>query len=657
MADTQRRQITSRKFDYIPWIITLIAILIRLLYLNQIAVNNPYFYNESLVAEVHHNWALAIVKGQTAYTDAFIRAPLYPYLIAAIYWIAGSNILYPRLLQLLIGGLLTLGIFSAGKRLFGRKSAITAAIIWAIYGPMIFFEGELFETSLTTALIFTIYLVWQKAVDMKSTVLFGLTGLLIGIATLMKPNSAFFLPILLLWFLVEYGRSYGGWKSVLIMTVGFVVVILPVTIRNYSVSGEFVPVAAYGGLNIYLGANPQSDGVSAILPEITETERDEQWGRKHFATALTAASIRLASEEAGRDLTPAQASRYWYGKAAEFALKHPLKYIIMNAKKLLLFFSGFEFANTKDLYFSREHSWLLSILLWNEGIKFPLGLLIPFAGLGIFYAYRDKIPNSKNLIVFLLGSVFSVILVFVCARFRMTAIPFLVIFAGMGAVKAFQGLNGKRVIINMLLFLPLLLITNADFFKMHKDTAYQEYHNLGQFYLEKGEYQKAYDSLMKSWRAKPDYRPTLNDLGLLLESFGKYPQAIYYYRESLKLKPDDSVALYNLGAAEGKGGALDSAQLHLKQALELNPHFWQALLNLGNTYMYRGDVDSAVVYYMKAAEISPENPDILFNLGNYYLFRGDTSRAIQQFLRTKQLNPNYPTVDNLLEHLNSSGGR
>ena len=637
---------------YLPWLIVLAAVIVRLIYFSDITTNNPYFHDETLVAEVHHEWAKDIVSGNPGESgEVFIRAPLYPYLVAAIYRIFGPDTMYPRLIQLLLGAMLTYPIYLIARRIFGYKEAIAAAAIWALYGPMIFFEGELFETSLTTAAIFGAFFFWNNALARSRLLHYAVTGLLLGAAVILKPNSALFILVLLIWQLFFNRGDEKRIKHSSVFFMAALIVILPVTLRNAIVGKEFVPVAAYGGLNIYIGANEHADGVSAVIPDAVETEIDLEWGRQHHATALTAMSIRLAREETGEDITPAEASDYWYGQALKFAVKNPLKFAWLNIKKAVLYFNGFEYGNTRDLYFSRDHSALLSLLLWNQGIKFPLGLLLPFAGLGLFYSIQNKNPYTKRILLFLLTAAASATLVFVCARFRMTAIPFLVILAGYGVVEAFRNLSGKRVMVNAGIFIPLVLLFNLNIFGLEKDTSYQEYYNLGRNYLAKGEFQKGYDNLMKSVESKQDFVPALNELGVLLEGFGKYPQAVYYYGQVLSYDTGNAVSLYNLGAAEGKGGALDSAAVHLRQAVDIDPDFWQAWLNLGNVRLYAGDPDSAEACYLTASEILPENPDVLFNLGNFYMMQKKNREARQYFDMVKVLAPDYPALDDIIQRM------
>ena len=637
-----------------PFIITLIALFVRVYYLSEIGSHSPYFRSEILVAEVHHEWAKDILAGSTgAYSfEPFIRAPLYPYLLAGLYAIFGADMLIPRLFQLLISAGLTYLIYRTGERVFGTTAGMISALIWAFYGPEIFFAGELFETSLAAAMLFGLFLIWDIAVSKGTIWNFIIAGAVLGLSALMKPNALILLPLLAGYFLLKRKKLNLCWKNLVYFISVCLIVIAPVTIRNYIEGEEFVPIAAYGGLNIFIGNNVDSDGVSAVMPEWIEVESDHKWGRAHHATALTALSVRKASELAGKQLTPAQSSRYWRNQALKFVLNRPAKFISLNLKKIVLFFNGFEYGNTRDLYFGRQYSGLLSILLWDfNGIKFPFGLILPFAGLGIFYAYKLKVQSRDTLAIFLVGAVLSATLIFVCARFRMNAIPFMVIFAGGGFVHLIKGVNRNKAILNSSIIIALLIIGNNNFFKLQKDVSYQEYYNLGRQYLRIGDYQNAFNALYKSFQAKPDFDPAATELGFMLESAGRYEEASRFYSLVSSRNPGDAVALYNLGAAEGKGGYFAEAIEHLSKAVSINGDFWQAWLNLGSSYASTGGLAATDSCYNRALEIDPYNLDIMFNIANLQIMRGDTLTALKQFKAIKEQAPDYPNLSNIIARL------
>ena len=75
------------------------------------------------------------------------------------------------------------------------------------------------------------------------------------------------------------------------------------TVRNYVVSRQFVPIAWQAGTDFVIGNNPQSDGVTAIVPGT----RSSWWGGFDDVK-------RLAEAAAGRPLKGAEIDRYWLAR-------------------------------------------------------------------------------------------------------------------------------------------------------------------------------------------------------------------------------------------------------------------------------------------------------------------------------------------------------
>ena len=96
--------------------------------------------------------------------------------------------------------------------------------------------------------------------------------------------------------------------------------IAPVTIRNYAVTGEIILISSQGGINLYLGNNEAADGLTMIMPEV-ELSQSITWDM--FIPVTSAA----AERELGRELTDAEVSSFWTGKAVSFVINNPTEFL------------------------------------------------------------------------------------------------------------------------------------------------------------------------------------------------------------------------------------------------------------------------------------------------------------------------------------------
>jgi hypothetical protein len=203
----------------------------------------------------------------------------------------------------------------------------------------------------------------------------------------------------------------------IILCAAALLVIAPVTVRNYSVSRDFVLIAWQGGYNFYLGNNPEATGWSTMAPQM---HRSLEGG--------IADAIRLAEEERQTKLKASQISGFWYGKGIQSILSQPIAWLELMGRKTLYFWKGYEIPNAQNAYLNRDFSVLLDSLLGKSLIYVPFGLVGPLSILGLLICLR-RIRQYLLLYLFVLSYSASVIVFFVCSRFRMPVIPILIMFA------------------------------------------------------------------------------------------------------------------------------------------------------------------------------------------------------------------------------------
>ena len=97
-------------------------------------------------------------------------------------------------------------------------------------------------------------------------------------------------------------------------------------------------------MNFYVGNHPAANGIYAQVDFLPSAEPDLE--REAF--------IREAEARTGRELTAAQASRFWLMAGLRFAVENPLAYLALQGRKLYMFWNGDEAQNNLSLYLARD---------------------------------------------------------------------------------------------------------------------------------------------------------------------------------------------------------------------------------------------------------------------------------------------------------------
>lgn len=248
----------KRHVSFLAFIgILLLAFAVRLLYNLQVAGHYTALHDsltyETIAFNILHQQCYCLLP-HLATVD---RAPLWPAMIAFIYKELDPHNFSVRYILCLIGSGTCGLIFLFAKDLFGRGSAIFAGVLAAIYPFLYVYDGWLYSESVYTFLLlafcYTLYHL-QRRPQWK---LMALAGVLLGLISLTRPNGLLILGLVILWAMIVGWRKIISWRaaaqSALTISLISLVLVLPWTIRNYSVTQAFVPVAVGDG-KVMLGA-------------------------------------------------------------------------------------------------------------------------------------------------------------------------------------------------------------------------------------------------------------------------------------------------------------------------------------------------------------------------------------------------------------------
>ena len=200
-------------------------------------------------------------KGEPGVPDAHLP-PLYSYVLAGLYGIFGRSSLAVAGFHTSLDCISIVCLYYLCKHLFkqGDWVGALAGAFYALYPYLIFQNLTLIDTPLFMALLYAFLLLVTllRGADTwnRWTWVFAiLAGITLGLAALLRPNALIVAPLVGLWFL--FRRSLGqSLLRLLPVAVVSVFVLVPWTLRNYSLFQTFVPVALNGGENFYQGNNP-----------------------------------------------------------------------------------------------------------------------------------------------------------------------------------------------------------------------------------------------------------------------------------------------------------------------------------------------------------------------------------------------------------------
>lgn len=192
---------------------------------NDIIISDAIGYDEMATAIVHD----LSFKGMSPY-----RTPGYPLFLAGLYILSSHSIWFVLLVQNLLSVLSIYITYLLGMRMFNEKIGLFAAFLVAID-----FQQALFANTLLTEALFIFLFLWSFylliiGLDKKKRSYFVYCGLVMGLATLVRPIT-FFLPYLLGLAIIVCWKI--NWKEkmyhVVLMSAVFLLIISTWMAYNY----------------------------------------------------------------------------------------------------------------------------------------------------------------------------------------------------------------------------------------------------------------------------------------------------------------------------------------------------------------------------------------------------------------------------------------
>jgi hypothetical protein len=583
---------------------------------------SPHFVPDGDDMKFYSDWALRITHGQWTDHKAFYGLPGYAFCLAAIYKVSGGlDPFAAGLLQALMdAGVATL-LYLIARTVFAptaeekddRLAAARPHVIGggAALGWMCFAPAQAFSMILmpTIWLVLAYYLcVWWAVKTQRSSwwrPWLGL-GVLAGVIAMLVATILFAVPLLLaaIFLSVERGAPLRARlpkvaAAVAALVGGLCIGISPAKIHNRFIANDpTVMVSAHDGINYWVGNNPSANGYPKMPPGLRASQE-----------GMLKDSLTIAEKEAGKKLTRGEVSIFWKNKAKDYISKNPRAWLRLMATKFGNFWNAFQYDDVGAMKRLSDDGVL------PPGLRF--GLIAALGLAGMFPAIR-LFPRARWVAAAVVLHMCALLPVFVTERYRLAAVPGLMILGAFGLWQLWASLvRGRWLGAGAYLVVAAGAATfvsiprtepglwSLDFYnagirclasgdlalaERNFATAYAYVPDntevrfaLGNLWLEKSNRiiepraravarARAKDFYRRTLELNPRHASSLSNLGVLALEEGFFEAAEKFFASSIEAEPDDAKTFYLLARARFEAGKTDTAKSALSQALEMRPH-------------------------------------------------------------------------------------
>ncbi len=567
--------------------------------------------------------ALALLHGQGWPARPFWQGPLYPVVLAVLYGIFGAASLAPQLLQGLLSLLAPLLVFVVARRVAGTGVALAAAILYALYGPPLFYAGFLLPAVLLTALVllFT-YLCLRMLANGSWRPALG-AGLVLGAAALLRGN-VLLLALAPLPFLrgLKTARRVTL-RRLAVFVLGVAACVLPVTARNLLVGHDLVLISSNFGLNLWIGQQSEYGGIFGPVHLRPEQDYDPT-GQKQLEMEL------------GHELKPSEVSRIYVRRALQRILQEPGEMFLHYLRKAYRFWNGYELPQIASYDWQRAQTPALRLL------PVPFVLL---SALGLLGMLRSR-TREERLVALIVGLYFlSLLPFFPTARYRQPVAPLLAVPAVLvlrDAATRWRARDRRGLTRILAPALALLVLLWPAWARLDPArVAWRSLMNEASREAGLGHAERTQQLLQRADAALPGQATTFYYAGLLYEELGEDANAVRAFDRAAKLAPEEALPFYRLGRVLDRLDRRAEALAAFRRSEQLDPtwdkpHFGEAMVLRGE-----GDLSGAIAAMTEAARLNPGAVHQRSNLASLYAEAGRLDEARRILRETLAAFPHY----------------
>jgi tetratricopeptide (TPR) repeat protein len=507
----------------------------------------------------------------------YFLSPLYIYFLSILLGVWHS-FTFVRFVQIVFGTVAVACVFVTADEWFGRRAAWMAAALAALTGVFSFYESLILQTALDPFFTAAALAFLTLGLTRGHRRWYALAGLTFGVQVCNRPNVA--LPAVAIALLLAATRRR---QAAAAFSLAAALALVPVTLRNIVVSGSWSPVtASHGGLNFYIGNNPDADGsyraVAGVTPDIKGQQDDTR---------------RVAERATGRRLDDAAVSSYFYGLGWRWMREQPRAAASLFARKIALVFSAkYLWLNYSYRFFADDERTLLRVMVIGPWLLVPLGLI---GCLGLV----ERRPTARSAFVVWASFVplyaIAVAAFYVSDRYQLLILVPLCVGAGAAldaCVAAAAERRWRSLLVPAAVAAALLIAVNRPL--AYDEGIGEERTRMAERLVTLGRVEEAERWADRAAAASAQPGVVHFRLGQRLVAAGQPAPAIAHFQQALAADPNQPVVEYALGETLLEAERPRDAIGPLRRALDAGVHADEAGADLVRALGAAGERDEAI---------------------------------------------------------------
>jgi len=292
------------------------------------------------LTRAYHERADSILKGEgllgpyninPSRTNWLAQDPGYSIYLSAIYSIFGRDFFRVQAVQNALTSLPPALIFLIAGTLVSWRVGAVAGGLAALSHHLAHFSNHILPDALTALpLLAVVYLlILARGASGRSFRLYVLAGAMLGLSIWIRSQSLLMGPFLIVMLAIISTRRRADVKRAAVMAAISLVMVAPITVRNYMVYGAFVPVPIGVGLNLWEGIGEASGdrfGAKAKDQEVAAQEAVLYNEPDYGGSAQTPDGIKRDRDRTRKSLAIIARHPAWYAGVMLDRMREMLKY-------------------------------------------------------------------------------------------------------------------------------------------------------------------------------------------------------------------------------------------------------------------------------------------------------------------------------------------